>query len=106
MRQAWGAQADELVGADAGDLVSALGAARTELVRSRGLLGLYWSRKRIALASLLALAVPLVALVLDLLALPPLVSLLGGLSVAVPAIRRCFGRPRSGAAGASKPSKS
>jgi hypothetical protein len=83
---AWGASADTIVGSDTRDLASAVGAARAELARSRGLLGPYWTPRRIAIATLIALVVPVVALLFDVLSLPPLVSVLGGLTAAVPVV--------------------
>jgi hypothetical protein len=84
-RDVWGA-AEEFAGKDASELAAALGEARAELLRSRGLLGAYWTTRRIVLATLAALVVPGVALAADSLDLPPVVSLLGGLSALVPAV--------------------
>jgi KAP family P-loop domain len=85
-RAVWGRQAAELAGKDAAELVVALGDARAELLRGRGLLGAYWTAPRVAVATLAALAVPAIALAADALDLPPVVSLLGGLSALVPAV--------------------
>ena len=85
-RDVWGRQAAELAGKDAADLAAAIGEARAELLRGRGLLGAYWTAPRVALATLGALAVPALALAADALELPPVVSVLGGLSALVPAV--------------------
>jgi hypothetical protein len=85
-RDVWGRESAALAGRDAADLAAALGEARAELRRGRGLLGAYWTARRVALATLAALAVPGIALAADALELSPVVSLLGGLSALVPAV--------------------
>jgi hypothetical protein len=85
-RKVWGRQATALAGKDATELADAVGEARAELLRGRGLLGAYWTAPRIAVATLAALAVPGVALAADALELPTVVSLLGGLAALVPAV--------------------
>jgi hypothetical protein len=84
--QVWGKEGEKLLGAEASDLMTALLEARDEVRRSRALLGPYWNRKRIVVATLGALTVPLFALVLDLVGAPPLVSALGGLAAVIPAV--------------------
>ena len=86
-RDAWAdAIASGLAGDNAAELTATLDAARSELVRARGLLGAYWTTRRIVLATLVALIVPGIALAADALGLSPVVALLGGLSATVPAI--------------------
>jgi len=84
-REVWGGAAAQLAGADATQLAVAVAEARGELLRGRGLLGAYWTGRRVVLATLVALTVPAIALVADALELPPVISLLGGLSALVPA---------------------
>lgn len=83
----WRDQTAEILGASGVDLLTALTEARQELQRGRSLLGPYWrDPKHIALASLGALGIPLATLALEALHIPSVVSVLGGLSVAVPVV--------------------
>jgi hypothetical protein len=84
--EAWRDVAARLAGKEGVELANAVADARTELLRTRGLLGAYWSPKRVVIATLIALAVPGVALAADALDLPPVVSALGGLTALVPAV--------------------
>jgi hypothetical protein len=83
-----GEQRLQVIGRDGTDLLDALGAAKTELRRGSSLLGPYWWKPwRILLITLAAAAVPLTAYLLtDVVQVPPLVSLLGGLTAAVPVV--------------------
>ena len=85
-RVAWRHQAATLAGKDATELAVAVGDARDVMLRGRGLLGPYWTARRIAIATAVALMVPAVALAAEALRLPTVVSLLGALAVLVPAI--------------------
>jgi hypothetical protein len=86
LRDVWGARRLELLGKNGVDLLDALGEAKTELRRASSLLGPYWRKTRhIILISAAAAAVPVVAyLLVNVVKLPPLVSLLGGLAAVVP----------------------
>jgi hypothetical protein len=85
-RDVWAGASAELAGRDAAELARAVGEARAELLRGRGLLGAYWTVRRVILATLAALLVPGIALAADALELPPAVSVLGALSALVPAV--------------------
>lgn len=85
-RNVWAGASAELGGRDAAELTRAVGEARAELLRGRGLLGAYWTVWRVILATLAALVVPAIALVADALDLPAAVSVLGALSALVPAV--------------------
>jgi hypothetical protein len=85
-REVWAGAAAHVAGEDATELAAAVGEARAELLRGRGLLGAYWTPRRVMAATLVALSVPGLALAADAAALPPVVSLLGGLSALVPAV--------------------
>jgi hypothetical protein len=85
-REAWRDIAARLAGKEGVELATAVADARTELLRTRGLLGAYWSPKRVVVATLIALVVPAVALAADALDLPPVVSALGGLTALVPTV--------------------
>ena len=82
----WGPAAAQLAGRDAAELAGALADARAEVTRGRGLLGAYWTPPRIGVATVVALSVPAIAYAADQADLPPVVSLLGGLSALVPAV--------------------
>jgi KAP family P-loop domain len=86
-RDAWvDGIATGLSGDNAAELATTLDEARNQLLRARGLLGPYWTTRRIVLATLAALVVPGIALAADALGLSPVVALLGALSATVPAI--------------------
>jgi hypothetical protein len=82
----WGERKVQLVGSSGAELLDALSDAMTEVRRGSSLLGPFWrNRWHIVLATAGAFAIPAVAyLLLDVLDLPPLVSLLGGLAAVVP----------------------
>jgi hypothetical protein len=67
------------------ELQGALAAARQELIRGRVLLGPYWTRTRIATATLIAFLIPAVVALLDRLGTVGPVSAGGGLAAAVAA---------------------
>ncbi len=85
-RDAVGQQATVIAGKEVTELAVAVGDARAVLLRGRGLLGPYWTARRIAIATVVALLIPAVAFAAEALKLPTVVSLLGGLAVLVPAI--------------------
>ena len=85
-REVWAGAGAELAGKDTAELADAVAEARAELQRGRGLLGAYWTVPRVIVATLAALAVPAIALAADAADLPPVVSLLGGLSALVPSV--------------------
>ncbi|MFG3602511.1 P-loop NTPase fold protein [Micromonospora chersina] len=83
-----GEQRLQVIGREGSELLDALSDAKTELRRGSSLLGPYWRRPwRILLITLAAAMVPLTAYLLaDVVEAPPLVSLLGGLTAAVPVV--------------------
>ncbi|GAA4603540.1 hypothetical protein BJY16_004655 [Actinoplanes octamycinicus] len=79
---AWAERRLDIVGQDGAALLDAVSEAKTQL---RKPVGPYWrKRSRIVLLSLGAAVIPVVAWVLTVLDVPPLVSLLGGLTAVVP----------------------
>ena len=84
LRGAWGTEAGARAGSDAQALMAALADARLEVTRGRGLLGSYWTARRIAVATLAALAVGALVVVLDAAADSPAASVLGAIVALVP----------------------
>jgi hypothetical protein len=81
-----------LLGQRGEDFVEALTEARAELARGNALLGVYWRRPaHVFLASVAALLIPAVSLLLAWLNVPAAVSVLGGLAAAVPVLTSTLG---------------
>jgi hypothetical protein len=85
LAEVWGKQGVALLGPSGAALLDALGEAKTEVRRGSSLLGPYWrSPRHIVLLTLGALLIPGMALLLEFLEVPPLVSALGALATVVP----------------------
>jgi hypothetical protein len=81
-----------LLGRRGEDFVEALTEARAELARGNALLGVYWRRPaHVFFASVAALLIPAVSLLLAWLKVPAAVSVLGGLAAAVPVLTSTLG---------------
>jgi hypothetical protein len=84
LRGAWGTEATARAGSDAQALMAALADARHEVTRGRGLLGSYWTARRIVVATLAALAVGALVVALDAVADSPAAGVLGAIVALVP----------------------
>jgi molecular chaperone GrpE (heat shock protein) len=81
----WDKKRVDLLGSSGAELLDALTEAKTEVQRVPSVLGPFWTNPwHIALLTLGALLVPVVALLLDAASQPPLVSVLGGLASLIP----------------------